>query len=104
MYAIIETGGKQFKVKVGDILKVDKFNLDPNQEIIFDRVLFLQSDKGIKIGNPYINGLKVKAEIIEEAKSDKILVYRPPSKKAIKKLRGHKQWYAKIKIKEIVGG
>lgn len=104
MYAIIETGGKQFKVKVGDILKVDKLNLDPNQEVIFDRVLFLQSDKGIKIGNPYIDGLKVKAEIIEEAKSDKVLVYRPPSKKAVKKLRGHKQWYAKIKIKEIVGG
>jgi large subunit ribosomal protein L21 len=104
MYAIIETGGRQFKVKEGDILKIDRLNLGPGQEVIFDKVLFFQSDKDIKIGTPYIEGLMVKAEVIEEAKADKIMVYRPPSKKAIKKLKGHRQWYAKIKIKEIVGG
>ncbi len=104
MYAVIEKGGKQFRVKEGDVLKVDKLNLEPGKEVIFDRVVFLQSDKGIKIGNPSIEGLKVKAEVIEEAKAEKAMVYRPPSKKAIKKLKGHRQWYAKIKIKEIVGG
>ncbi len=104
MYAVIEKGGKQFKVKEGDVLKVDKLNLEPGKEVIFDRVVMLQSDKGIKIGNPYIDGLKVKAEVIEESKAEKVMVYRPPSKKAVKKLKGHRQWYAKIKIKEIVGG
>ncbi|MCX7988940.1 MAG: 50S ribosomal protein L21 [Thermodesulfovibrio sp.] len=104
MYAVIETGGKQFKVKEGDIIKVDKLNLEAGKEVVFDKVLFLQSDKGIKIGNPYINGLKVTAEIIGEVKDDKVMVYRPPSKKAVKKLKGHRQWYAKIKIKEIIGG
>ncbi|MCX8034106.1 MAG: 50S ribosomal protein L21 [Thermodesulfovibrio sp.] len=104
MYAIIETNGKQFKVKEGDIVKIDRLNLEAGKEIIFERVLFLHSNKGIKIGNPYIDGLKVKAEVIEEAKNDKVMVYRPPSKKAIKKLKGHRQWYTKIKIKEILGG
>lgn len=104
MYAVIENGGKQFKVKEGDILKVDRLNLDVGKEVIFDKVVFLKSDRGIKVGNPYIDGLKVKAEVIEEAKADKVMVYRPPSKKAVKKLRGHRQWYTKIKIKEIIGG
>lgn len=104
MYAIIETGGKQFKVKEGDIVKIDKLNLEVGKEVIFERVLLLHSDKGIKIGNPYIDGLKVKAEVIEEAKADKVMVYRPPSKKAIKKLKGHRQWYTKIIIKKIIGG
>lgn len=104
MYAIIETGGKQFKVKEGDIVKIDKLNLEAGKEVIFERVLLLHSDKGIKIGNPYIDGLKVKAEVIEEAKADKVMVYRPPSKKAIKKLKGHRQWYTKIIIKKIIGG
>lgn len=104
MYAVIETGGKQFKVKEGEIIKVDKLNIEAGKEVVFDKVLFLQSDKGIKIGNPYINGLKVTAEIIGEVKDDKVMVCRPPSKKAVKKLKGHRQWYAKIKIKEIIGG
>lgn len=104
MYAVIEKGGKQFKVKEGDVLKVDRLNLEPGNEVIFDKVVFLKSDRGIKMGNPYIDGIKVKAEVIEEAKADKVMVYRPPSKKAVKKLRGHRQWYTKIKIKEIIGG
>lgn len=104
MYAIIETGGKQYKVKSGDIVKVEKLNIDPGKEVIFDKVLLLKKDGETKIGTPYIEGLKVKAEVIEEAKDKKVLVYRPPSKKAIPKLKGHRQWYTKIKIKEIIGG
>ncbi|MEJ5228230.1 50S ribosomal protein L21 [Thermodesulfovibrio sp.] len=104
MYAIIETGGKQYRVKEGELLQVDKLNLEKGQEVIFDRVLFLQSEKGIRLGNPYLDGIKVKAEVVDEAKADKVMVYRPPSKKAIKKLKGHRQWYTKIRIKEIVGG
>lgn len=104
MYAIIETGGKQYRVKEGELLQVDRLNLEKGQEVIFDRVLFLQSEKGIRLGNPYLDGIKVKAEVVDEEKADKVMVYRPPSKKAIKKLKGHRQWYTKIRIKEIVGG
>lgn len=104
MYAIIETGGKQYRVKEGDLLQVERLNLEAGKEVIFDKVLFLQSEKETKIGNPYIEGLKVKAEVVEEAKADKVMVYRPPSKKAIKKLKGHRQWYTKVRIKEILGG
>jgi len=101
MYAIIETGGKQFKVKVGETLKIAKLNVEPGQEVVFDKVLFFKSDSGLKIGNPYIDGVKVKAEVIGSDKAEKVLVYRPPSKKAIHKLKGHRQWYTKIKVKEI---
>ncbi|GLI54198.1 50S ribosomal protein L21 [Thermodesulfovibrio yellowstonii] len=104
MYAVIETGGKQFRVKSGDIVKIEKLNIEPGQEVIFDKVLLFKGNEGLKIGNPYIEGVKVKAEVIDEKKDKKVLVYSPPSKKAIHKLKGHRQWYTKIKIKEIVGG
>lgn len=104
MIAVIETGGKQYKVREGDVIMVDKLNLEPGKEVLFDRVLYFQSDREVRVGNPYLEGVRVKAEVLEEAKADKILVYRPPSKKAVKKLKGHRQWYAKIKIKEILGG
>jgi len=101
MYAIIEAGGKQFKVKEGDTLKIDRVNLAPGEEVVFDKVLFFKSGEALKVGNPYIEGMKVKAEVIETAKDKKVLVYRPPSKKAVHRLKGHRQWYTKIKIKEI---
>lgn len=104
MYAIIESGGKQFRVKEGDIIEVNRLNMQPGQEVIFDKVLFLHSESGIKIGTPYVDGFKVKGEVVDEAKGDKVMVYRPPSKKAVKKLKGHRQWYSKVKIKEIIGG
>lgn len=102
MYAIIETGGKQIKVKPGDTLKIEKINIEPGQEIIFDKVLFIKDDKESKFGKPYVEGVKVKAEVVETEKDKKVLVYRPPTKKSIPKLKGHRQWYTKIKIKEII--
>lgn len=104
MYAVIETGGKQLKVKVGETIRVEKLNVQPGQEVVFDKVLCLNDGNNIKIGTPYIQGATVKAEVLDEAKGEKVLVYRPPSKKAIHKLRGHRQWYTKIKVKEIIGG
>ncbi len=104
MYAVIEKGGKQYKVKEGDVLILDKLNLEPGKEIVFDRVLLLNSGKEVRVGNPYIEGLKVKANVIGEEKAKKVMIYRPPSKKAIKKLKGHRQWYTKVKINEIIGG
>lgn len=101
MYAIIETGGKQIKVKTGDILKIENLNVEPGQEITFDKILLLKKENGIKVGNPYIEDMKVKAEVVESAKNKKVLVYRPPSKKSIPKLKGHRQWYTKVRIKEI---
>lgn len=102
MYAIIETGGRQIKIKPGDTLKIDNIKIEPGQEIIFDKVLFLKDDNESKFGNPYLEGIKVKAEVIETAKDKKVLVYRPPTKKSIPKLKGHRQWYTKIRIKEII--
>ncbi len=102
MYAIIETGGKQIKVKPGDTVKIEKLSTEPGQEIIFDKVLCLKDNADVKFGNPYLEGVKVKAEVVETAKDKKVLVYRPPTKKSIPKLKGHRQWYTKIRIKEII--
>lgn len=103
MYAVIEIGGKQFKVKEGDVLKIEKLDAEPGKEIVFEKVLLFKENNSLKIGTPYVEGVKVKAEVLETAKDKKVLVYRPPSKKAIPKLKGHRQWYTKIKIKEIGG-
>ncbi|HHW19777.1 MAG TPA: 50S ribosomal protein L21 [Thermodesulfovibrio thiophilus] len=104
MYAVIETGGKQLKVKAGDTVKVEKLSLEPGQEVVFDKILLFKSDDELKVGKPYLEGIKVKAQVIDEAKDKKVLIYRPPSKKAIHKLKGHRQWYTKIKVLEIIGG
>lgn len=104
MYAVIEAVGKQFKVKVGDIVKIEKLNVKPGKELVFDKVLLFKGNNSVKIGNPYVEGVKVKAEALQTAKDKKVLVYRPPSKKAIPRLKGHRQWYTKIKVKEIIGG
>lgn len=104
MYAVLESGGKQFRVKEGDIIEVERLRIEPGQEVVFDRVLLLNSEKGLKIGTPYLEDVKVRGVVLDEAKGEKVMVYRPPSKKAVKKLRGHRQWYTKVRIKEIVGG
>ncbi|MCS7203734.1 MAG: 50S ribosomal protein L21 [Thermodesulfovibrio sp.] len=104
MYAVVETGGKQIRVSVGDTVKVEKIAAEVGQEVIFDKVLLLKEDGELKVGTPYIEGAKVRAVVVETAKADKVLVYRPPTKKSIPKLRGHRQWYTKVKIKEIIGG
>lgn len=104
MYAVIETGGKQLRVSVGQTVQVEKLSVEPGQQIVFEKVLLVKGDSGLKIGNPYVEGAKVKAEVVETAKAEKVLVYRPPTKKSIPKLKGHRQWYTKVKIKEILGG
>lgn len=104
MYAVVETGGEQVKVSAGDNVTVEKINGDVNTEIILNKVLMISKDDKQVFGNPYVKGAKVKAEILETGKMPKVLVLRPEPKKAIKKLRGHRQPYTTLKIKEIIGG
>lgn len=101
MYAIIETGGKQLRISAGDRVCVDNINGDVNAEIVINKVLMISEGDKILYGRPYVKGAVVRAEIVEIGKSSKVLVYGPSPKKAYRKLKGHRQPYTTLKIKEI---
>lgn len=104
MYAIVDAMGQQIKVSAGDRICVQKIEGDLNSEVVLDRVLLLSKDDKIIVGKPYIDGAKVTADLVETKKGDKILIYGPRPKKARRRLRGHRQFYSVLKIKEIIGG
>lgn len=101
MYAIVETGGEQIRVSEGDNVRVEKIKGDINSEVVFDKVLMISKDDGIVYGRPYVQGASVKAEIAETGKMPKVFVFGPRPKKAHRKLKGHRQYYTTLKIKEI---
>lgn len=104
MYAIIETGGEQLRVTTGDIVSVEKVTGDVNTEITLDKVLMVEKDGKAVFGRPYIQGATVKAEIVRTSREPKVLVLKHQPKKATKKIRGHRQFFTTLKIKEIIGG
>jgi large subunit ribosomal protein L21 len=103
MYAIIETGGKQYTVREGDIVRIEKIGLEAGGKIVFDRVLLLSADDGVKIGDPVVNGASVEANVISEGKEKKITIFKMKSKKGYRKTQGHRQPYTKIQISGIIG-
>ncbi len=100
MYAIIETGGKQLKVEAGDTIFVEKLDVAEGEEVVFDKVLFI-GDKTNKIGNPYIKGATVTAQVEKHGKEKKVLIYKYNPKKHYHKKQGHRQPYTKLVIKDI---
>ncbi len=99
MYAIIESGGKQFIVKEGDTVKVEKLNV--KKQITFNKVLFVDTDKEKLIGTPFLKNVKVIGEKVEDKKDKKIIVFKKKAKKGYKKKTGHRQTYSYVKIKKI---
>lgn len=103
MYAIIETGGKQYKVSSGDTIKVDKMAEAVGAAVTLDKVLMVV-DKKSKIGKPYVKGAEVKAEVIGAVKGDKVIVHKQRPRKVYRKTNGHRQQYTALKINEITAG
>ena len=101
MYAVIETGAKQYQVKEGDVIKVEKLQAEVGEGISFDKVLLVSDDNGIKAGKPILEGVKVEAEVLEQGKAKKVIVFRYRAKKNYRKKNGHRQPYTKVKIKSI---
>lgn len=101
MYAIIETGGKQYKVETGDVIYIEKLDVAADSDIKFDKVLAVGGDKGLKFGNPYVEGATVAAKAIKNGKGKKITVFTYKPKKNEKRKMGHRQPYTKVEIGEI---
>lgn len=99
MYAIIETGGKQYQVKEGDIVFIEK--LEAECEITFDKVIMVGKDDGVKVGAPYVDGASVKATLLKNGKSKKITVFTYKPKKSSKRKMGHRQPYSQVRIEAI---
>ena len=102
MYAVIETGGKQYRAGVGDKFRVEKLPGETSTEIIFDKILAVGGEgTEAKFGNPYVTGARVTAEILKQARADKVLDFKYKSKKSIRKMRGHRQYYTEVVVRNI---
>ncbi len=103
MYAVIETGGKQYKVSEGDVIFVEKLDVEAGSTVTIDKVLVVADGEDVKVGAPYVDGASVTASAIKNGKEKKIIVYKYKPKKGYHKKQGHRQPYTKLEITKING-
>ena len=101
MYAIFETGGKQYTATAGDVLFVEKLDVEPGQEITFDKVLAVGGEGETAFGAPYLEGAGVTAKVVKNGKGKKIRIFKYNPKKGYRKRQGHRQPYTKVEITKI---
>ena len=101
MYAIIETGGKQYKVENGDVVFIEKLDAEADSVVTFDKVIAVGADDGIKVGAPYVDGATVSAKVLKNGKGKKVVVATYKPKKNEKRKMGHRQPYTKVEISAI---
>lgn len=104
MYAIIQTGGKQYRVQPGDRLKVEKLPGEPGTEIQLEQVLAVGSDQGITLGRPTVEGARVSATILRTARDRKIIVFKKKRRQGYHKKQGHRQWFTLLAVNSIESG
>ena len=102
MYAIIATGGKQYKVSEGDIITIEKLGVEAGEKVTFDQVLAI-SDNGLKIGNPIVEGATVEASVVKEGRGKKVIVYKYKRKTGYHNKNGHRQAFTQVQINKING-
>ena len=103
-YAVLETGGKQYTVHTGDTLQVERLPFAQDDTVEFDRVLLVVKEGSLKIGRPLVEGAKVIAEVVDNGKAPKVIVFKYKPKIRYKKKIGHRQLYTQIKVTEIIDG
>lgn len=101
MLAVIKIGGKQYLVKPGDKIKIEKINKKIGEEIIFDQVLLLEKNKKLEIGQPFIKGAKLTAKALRQAKGKKVIIFKYKPKTRYKKKTGHRQFFTEVEITKI---
>lgn len=102
MYAVVKTGGKQYKVAAGEKLKIEQIAATVGQEIVLDQVLAVGSGDSIKVGAPLVAGASVKATVVAEGRHDKVKIFKMRRRKHYQKRQGHRQNYTEVLINEIV--
>ena len=101
MYAIIQTGGKQYRVSEGDVLNVEKLAVEAGENVVFDKVMTVVNDGDVMIGKPVVEGAKVTAKVVEHGKAKKIFVFKYKAKANYRKRQGHRQPYTQVEITSI---
>lgn len=101
MYAVIETGGKQFRAEEGNTLYVEKLNANVGDTVTIDQVLLVEKDGAVKVGTPVVDGAKVVLKVVEHGKGEKIIVFKYKSKKNYRRKQGHRQPYTKVVVEAI---
>lgn len=101
MYAIIETGGKQYRVQEGDVVFVEKLTAEVGEAVVFDKVLAVSTDEELTVGTPAVAGASVNAKVLGHGKDKKIIVFKYKPKKGYRRKQGHRQPYTKVQIEKI---
>lgn len=103
MYAVIETGGKQYRVQNGDRICIEKLNVEDGGSVVFDKVLVCGEGADIKVGTPYLEGITVEGEVVESGKGKKVVIFKYKAKKDYRKKQGHRQPYTMVEITAVAG-
>lgn len=101
MYAIIKTGGKQYMVNEGDVLMVEKLDVESGAKVVFEEVLAVGNNGELQVGSPVVSGAKVEATVVENGKAKKVIVFKYKPKKDYRKKQGHRQPFTKVRIEKI---
>ena len=101
MFAIIQTGGKQYRVAEGDILRVELLEKEPKQAVTFEQVLLIDQDGNLKVGQPTVKGATVEAEVITHDRSKKVIIFKKKRTTTYQRTQGHRQGYTEVRIKAI---
>lgn len=101
MYAIIATGGKQYRVQEGDVIYVEKLNAEVEATVELTEVLAVGKEEGLVVGKPVVDGAKVVAKVLEQGKAKKVIVFKYKPKKDFRKKKGHRQQYTKLQVEKI---
>ncbi len=104
MYAIVECGGRQYRAEEGSNITVEKLPNEVGDQITLDNVLLVSGENGVQIGAPSVDGVSVKATIVEQFRGKKILVFKYKSSKRYRRRKGHRQYYTRLRVDEIATG
>ena len=102
MFAVLNTGGKQYKVSQGDLIEVEKLESNTGDTVTLDQVLMVGEGENVEVGSPYVLGCEVKGEVVEQGKGSKIIVFKKKRRKNYRRKNGHRQLFTQLKITEII--